>query len=115
MSRSEASKRPPSQELTGPCTLIEKGWSGPGRIPTRPAGIPHGTRLPSVGRPGSVDGRTGQWILVGTWRAADWAIDFYEANGFVNRGTDLGLLNRYWEIPTYHAEASVVLEYDPDG
>jgi GNAT superfamily N-acetyltransferase len=50
-------------------------------------------------------------VLIGTWAAATWAIDFYVRNGFVvvsgeekNR-----LLRRYWSIPERQIETSVVL------
>lgn len=53
-------------------------------------------------------------ILVGTWKAADWAIDFYRKNGFTNLGTDIDLLSRYWAVPEHQMAASVVLRYDVD-
>ena len=56
---------------------------------------------------GRMDGR----ILVGTWKAADWAIRFYAKHGFQlpveeekNR-----LLKTYWIIPDRQIETSVVL------
>ncbi len=52
-------------------------------------------------------------ILVGTWKAANWAIDFYERYGFNNLGTDIALLSSYWDIPDHQMKASVVLEYKP--
>lgn len=52
-------------------------------------------------------------ILVGTWKAATWAIDFYEKHGFENLGSDIDLLERYWEVPDHQREASVVLRYEP--
>jgi GNAT superfamily N-acetyltransferase len=51
-------------------------------------------------------------ILVGTWRAAEWAIAFYETNGFENLGTDEELLSTYWDIPEHQLSASVVLQAD---
>jgi GNAT superfamily N-acetyltransferase len=50
-------------------------------------------------------------VLVGTWRAATWAIQFYERRGFTRiagwqRET---LLRRYWTIPERQIEESVVL------
>lgn len=51
-------------------------------------------------------------ILVGTWKAAEWAIDFYEKNGFEHLGTDSELLSTYWDIPDHQLEASVVLRYE---
>jgi len=53
-------------------------------------------------------------ILVGTWRAADWAIRFYEKNGFqlVGEEEKNRLLGIYWKIPGRQIETSVVLVYD---
>lgn len=50
-------------------------------------------------------------MLVGTWRAASWAIDFYLRHGFVRlEDTDAQrLLRRYWEVPPRQIEESVVL------
>lgn len=50
-------------------------------------------------------------VLVGTWGGADWAIEFYEQNGFENLGSDTELLSTYWEIPDFQLAASVVLRY----
>jgi len=57
-----------------------------------------------------IDGR----VLVGTWRAADWAIRFYEKNGFqlVAEEEKNRLLGIYWKIPGRQIETSVVLVYD---
>lgn len=54
-------------------------------------------------------------ILVGTWRAATWAIRFYERNGYVtrSRGETERLLRRYWRIPERQIETSVVLSNRP--
>jgi GNAT superfamily N-acetyltransferase len=56
-------------------------------------------------------GSTGRPILVGTWAAADWAIDFYRRHAFElvppERGAEL--LRRYWSIPDRQVETSVVL------
>ena len=40
-------------------------------------------------------------ILIGTWEAVDWAIRFYEKNGFrlVGEEEKNRLLNVYWSIP----------------
>jgi GNAT superfamily N-acetyltransferase len=50
-------------------------------------------------------------VLIGTWKAATWAIAFYEKNDFVllrdeekNR-----LLGIYWTVPPRQIEESVVL------
>ena len=50
-------------------------------------------------------------VLVGTWRAATWAIAFYRRHGFERVPDDDAqrMLRRYWAIPTRQAEASVVL------
>ncbi len=50
-------------------------------------------------------------ILIGTWKAAIWAIRFYERRGFAQvpgprRET---LLRRYWRIPASQIADSVVL------
>ena len=50
-------------------------------------------------------------ILIGTWAAASWAIEFYRRNGFTlvsNSHNDL-LLRRYWSIPARQIKTSVVL------
>jgi N-acetylglutamate synthase-like GNAT family acetyltransferase len=54
---------------------------------------------------------TGKPVLIGTWAAASWAIDFYKRNGFaVVPDTDKdSLLLRYWSIPARQVETSVVL------
>ena len=54
-------------------------------------------------------------LLVGTWAAAQWAIDFYRRNGFVLVEPALArrLLLTYWSIPERQIETSVVLEYPP--
>ena len=50
-------------------------------------------------------------ILIGTWSAASWAIEFYRRNGFtVVANTDKErLLRTYWSIPARQIETSVVL------
>ncbi len=50
-------------------------------------------------------------VLIGTWAAAAWAIDFYVRNGFVvvSREEKNSLLRRYWSIPERQIETSVVL------
>ena len=49
-------------------------------------------------------------ILIGTWKAANWAIRFYEKNGFrlVDEVEKNRLLKRYWAIPDRQIETSVV-------
>jgi N-acetylglutamate synthase-like GNAT family acetyltransferase len=56
---------------------------------------------------GQIDGK----ILVGTWKAADWAVRFYEKHGFqlVSEEEKNWLLKKYWNIPARQIETSVVL------
>ncbi len=53
-------------------------------------------------------------ILIGTWKDATWAIDFYLKNGFrqVSEQEKNALLNKYWNIPQRQVETSVVLTSD---
>lgn len=50
-------------------------------------------------------------VLVGTWKAAVWAIRFYDKHGFreVDPVTKDLLLNKYWNIPARQTETSTVL------
>jgi N-acetylglutamate synthase-like GNAT family acetyltransferase len=50
-------------------------------------------------------------ILIGTWKAADWAIHFYKKHGFspVEEEEKNRLLKKYWAIPDRQVETSVVL------
>ncbi len=50
-------------------------------------------------------------ILIGTWKAAAWAIGFYIKNGFrlVPEEEKEVLLRKYWSIPERQIETSVVL------
>ena len=56
-------------------------------------------------------GSTKRPTLVGTWAAAEWAIDFYRRHGFEllppERAAEL--LRTYWSIPDRQIETSVVL------
>ena len=58
-----------------------------------------------------LEGLTRSSILIGTWLAADWAIWFYERNGYsiVSRQETEQLLRRFWSIPKRQIETSVVL------
>jgi N-acetylglutamate synthase-like GNAT family acetyltransferase len=50
-------------------------------------------------------------VLIGTWKAATWAIGFYLKNGFklvIEAEKDV-LLKKYWNIPERQVETSVVL------
>ena len=50
-------------------------------------------------------------VLIGTWKAATWAISFYLKNGFrlVKEEEKEALLRKYWSIPERQIETSVVL------
>jgi GNAT superfamily N-acetyltransferase len=54
---------------------------------------------------------TAKPILIGTWRAATWAISFYEKNGYnmLSRAETEQLLRKYWSISDRQLETSVVL------
>jgi N-acetylglutamate synthase-like GNAT family acetyltransferase len=54
---------------------------------------------------------TAKPVLIGTWAAAAWAIDFYRRNGFavVSHEEKERLLRAYWSIPARQVETSVVL------
>jgi N-acetylglutamate synthase-like GNAT family acetyltransferase len=54
-------------------------------------------------------------ILIGTWAAATWAIEFYRRNGFTVVPSDEKdqLLRAYWSIPARQIETSVVLTRCP--
>ena len=51
-------------------------------------------------------------LLVGTWRDATWAIQFYEKFGFLlhTKKQTAQLLKKYWDLPSKQIENSVVLE-----
>jgi N-acetylglutamate synthase-like GNAT family acetyltransferase len=51
-------------------------------------------------------------LLVGTWKAATWAVRFYERRGFrlVSDEEKARLLRRYWTVPERQIEESVVLK-----
>jgi len=51
-------------------------------------------------------------LLVGTWAAASWAIDFYQRHGFRLLPDGDLLLRTYWHIPDRQRETSVVLGRD---
>ena len=50
-------------------------------------------------------------LLIGTWAAATWAIDFYQRNGFALTTPEEKerLLRTYWSVPERQIETSVVL------
>lgn len=70
----------------------------------RKSGI--GTRLLA-----HLQGLTAKPVLIGTWAAADWAIRFYEKNGYrlLSRPETGRVLRKYWSIPERQIETSVVL------
>lgn len=50
-------------------------------------------------------------LLVGTWRAATWAVSFYRRHGFrlLDADATRRLLERYWTVPERQMQESVVL------
>ena len=58
-----------------------------------------------------VQGLADKPVLIGTWAAASWAIEFYRRNGFteVPGPRKDFLLRKYWSIPARQVETSVVL------
>ncbi len=52
---------------------------------------------------------TASRLLVGTWAAARWAIDFYQRHGFSLLPDKDELLKTYWDIPQRQIETSVVM------
>jgi len=50
-----------------------------------------------------------EWLLIGTWKAATWAIDFYKKHGYEVMPDKDGLLKKYWSIPDRQIETSIVL------
>lgn len=57
------------------------------------------------------EGLTTKPVLIGTWAAASWAIDFYRRSGFavVPRKDKDALLRKYWSVPARQRQTSVVL------
>jgi len=51
-------------------------------------------------------------LLVGTWRNATWAIQYYEKSGFIlqTKKRAMQLLKKYWKIPATQIDNSVVLK-----
>jgi GNAT superfamily N-acetyltransferase len=54
---------------------------------------------------------TNRPMLIGTWKAANWAVRFYEKHGFalVSEQEKNRLLKLYWTVPDRQIEESVVL------
>jgi len=50
-----------------------------------------------------------EWLLIGTWKAATWAIDFYKKHGYKLMDNKDDLLRKYWDIPERQIETSCVL------
>ena len=48
-------------------------------------------------------------LLVGTWKDAVWAIQFYQRHGFMLMPQKDELLRKYWNVPERQIETSVVL------
>ena len=55
-------------------------------------------------------------LLVGTWREAKWAINFYKKFGFHlhTKEKTFQLLNKYWKVPSKQIKHSVTLEKKND-
>jgi N-acetylglutamate synthase-like GNAT family acetyltransferase len=85
----------------GDVALVRHAYVVPG---TQRSGV--GTRLLR-----HVEGLVDKPILIGTWAAASWAIEFYRRNGFsiITNDEKDRLLRLYWSIPERQVEASVVL------
>ncbi|HEU5396214.1 MAG TPA: GNAT family N-acetyltransferase [Verrucomicrobiae bacterium] len=58
-----------------------------------------------------LNGLTRRPVLIGAWKAATWAVQFYEKNGFAltSEPEKNRLLRTYWTIPARQVEESVVL------
>jgi len=50
-----------------------------------------------------------EYLLIGTWQAATWAINFYRKHGFPPMNNKDELLRKYWDIPDRQIETSCVL------
>ena len=48
-----------------------------------------------------------EYLLIGTWKAASWAVAFYKRHGFELADNDF--LRNYWDIPDRQIETSCVL------
>lgn len=88
-------------QLVGDVALIRHAYT---RTDRQRRGI--GTALLAHAR-----GQTDRPLLIGTWKAATWAVRFYEREGFrlvpsEAKGT---LLRRYWTVSDRQIDESVVL------
>ncbi|OPX98167.1 MAG: Acetyltransferase (GNAT) family protein [Syntrophorhabdus sp. PtaB.Bin006] len=52
---------------------------------------------------------TTEWLLIGTWKAATWAVDFYKKHGYKLMDNKDELLKNYWDVPDRQIETSCVL------
>jgi len=50
-----------------------------------------------------------EWLLIGTWKAATWAIDFYKKHGYELMNNKDQSLRKYWDIPERQIETSCVM------
>ncbi|MBV9150934.1 MAG: GNAT family N-acetyltransferase [Alphaproteobacteria bacterium] len=80
--------------------------------------IRHAYVLPASQRNGAggallqhLRGLSSRRMLIGTWAAAEWAVDFYRRHGFevVSPERKTELLKAYWTVPDRQIETSVVL------
>ena len=80
--------------------------------------IRHAYVLPASQRNGAdgallqhLRGLSSRRMLIGTWAAAEWAVDFYRRDGFevVSPERKTELLKAYWTVPDRQIETSVVL------
>jgi N-acetylglutamate synthase-like GNAT family acetyltransferase len=85
----------------GDVALVRHAYVAPG---TQRTGV--GTRLLR-----HVEALVDKPVLIGTWAAASWAIEFYRRNGYTTVPSDAKdrLLRTYWSIPERQIETSVVL------
>ncbi len=85
----------------GDVCLIRHAYVRPGR---QKGGV--GTQLLK-----HLESTTEKPILIGTWAAAQWAVAFYQRNGYRLLDVDEKnrLLRTYWRIPDRQVETSVVL------
>lgn len=89
------------------------GWDGPPVCLIRHAYVRTVFQRSGIGGAilEDIKGRARRPLLVGTWAAASWAVEFYIRHGFrqVEADEKDRLLHTYWEIPERQVETSVVL------
>ena len=106
-----------SGELAGVMGLQDMdanvGWDGPPVSLIRHAYVRTAFQRRGLGGEilSDIMARSERPLLVGTWAAASWAVDFYRRHGFrqVERQEKDRLLQTYWNIPARQVETSVVL------